>query len=541
MLNLAALHEAIAERVPDRECLVSGSQRFTWAQTTERTRCLASVLRAAGLGCHTEREELAGWESGQDHVALYLYNGHEYLEGMLGAYKARCVPVNVNYRYVDEELVYLLNDSGSKAVVFHACFAPTLERIRDRLPDVRLWIQVEDGSGEGLLEGAVDYEAALASATPDPPTALTADDLYVLYTGGTTGMPKGVLWRQEDIFLSALAPRPVSSLQEVVERAERSDLRALPAPPFMHGAAHWVAFTMWSLGGTIVVQSQTRTLDPHDIWSTIERERVTALTIVGDAFGRPLLDQLAARDYDLSSLRLLTSGGAILTAALKREFLERLPGIRLNDNLGSSESGSQASQSTRPGDEVTTGDFVIAEDNTVLREDLSGEVEAGSGETGWLARRGRVPLGYLGDPEKTARTFPVVEGVRYAVPGDRAQIEADGRLRLLGRDSVTINTGGEKVFAEEVEHALKHHPAVYDAVVVGTPHERFGQQVTAVVRLRGGEAPAEEALLAVARSHLARYKLPRRFVFVDEIVRSPSGKADYRWARERALEGGPGS
>lgn len=536
MFNLAAIHEAIAERFPERDCLIFRDRRLDWAEVTDRTRRLADLLRRHGLGCHTERAALTNWESGQDQIALYLYNGNEYLEGMLGAFKARAVPVNVNYRYVDEELIYLLRDSKARAILFHASFAPTLARIRDQLPEVRLWLQVADESGEPLLEGALDYESALASAEPAAPRDLSPDDLYMLYTGGTTGMPKGVLWRQEDIFRAALYTKPVESLRELVERADRPDLRSLPAPPFMHGAAHWVAFNMWSMGGTLVVQSEPRRLDAHDIWSTVERERVSALTIVGDAFGRPLLDQLAAREYDLSSLRLLTSGGAILTAALKREFLERLPEIRLLDALGSSESGSQASQVARSGDRATTGDFVMAPDNTVLKEDLSGPVLAGSGEQGWLARSGRVPLGYLGDPEKTAQTFPVIGGERYAVPGDRARIEADGRLRLLGRDSVTINTGGEKVFAEEVEQALKHHPAVYDAVVVGTPHPRWGQQVTALVRLRGGEVASEAALLAVARTHIAPYKLPRRFLFVEEITRSPSGKADYRWAKARALE-----
>jgi acyl-CoA synthetase (AMP-forming)/AMP-acid ligase II len=536
MFNLAAIHEAIAERFPERDCLIFRDRRLDWAEVTDRTRRLADLLRRHGLGCHTERAALTNWESGQDQIALYLYNGNEYLEGMLGAFKARAVPVNVNYRYVDEELVYLLRDSKARAILFHASFAPTLARIRAQLPDLRLWLQVADESGEPLLEGALDYESALASAEPAAPQGLSPDDLYVLYTGGTTGMPKGVLWRQEDIFRAALYTKPVESLGELVERADRPDLRSLPAPPFMHGAAHWVAFNMWSMGGTLVVQSEPRRLDAHDIWSTVERERVSALTIVGDAFGRPLLDQLAAREYDLSSLRLLTSGGAILTAALKREFLERLPEIRLLDALGSSESGSQASQVSRSGDRATTGDFVMAPDNTVLKEDLSGPVLAGSGEQGWLARSGRVPLGYLGDPEKTSQTFPVIGGERYAVPGDRARIEADGRLRLLGRDSVTINTGGEKVFAEEVEQALKHHPAVYDAVVVGTPHPRWGQQVTALVRLRAGEVASEAALLAVARAHIAPYKLPRRFLFVEEITRSPSGKADYRWAKARALE-----
>ena len=303
----------------------------------------------------------------------------------------------------------------------------------------------------------------------------------------------------------------------------------------MHGAAHWVAFNMWHVGGTVIVQSEVRRLDPDNIWSTVEREKVNALTIVGDAFGRPLMDQLHRKDYDLSSLFLISSGGAILTAALKQELLERLPQVRILDALGSSETGAQAAQFSTAGRRATTGDFAMAPGNTVLKPDLSGVLEAGSDEVGWLARQGFVPLGYYKDPEKTAKTFPVVDGVRYSVPGDRANVEANGTLRLRGRDSVTINSGGEKIFAEEVEHALKHHPAVYDAVVVGTPNERWGQQVTAILQLRDAEKPGEEDLKRVAGEHVAAYKLPKDFVYVDQITRAPSGKADYRWARQTAL------
>jgi acyl-CoA synthetase (AMP-forming)/AMP-acid ligase II len=535
MLNLARIHEAIAEAAPDRPCLIFGDRRLTWADVTERTRRLAAVLRAHGRGCPPARDRLANWESGQDHVALYLYNGNEYLEGMLGAYKARCAPFNVNYRYVDEELLYLFDNADARAVIYHASFAPTLERLRGRLPKVRLWLQVADEFGEALLPGALDYEQALAAARPEPPASLSPDDLYILYTGGTTGMPKGVLWRQEDIFLAAMGgPAPPRTLEEVVEKARTGHVRALPAPPFMHGAAHWVAFNIWSVGGTVVVQSQPRHLDPDDIWSTIERERVNLMTIVGDAFGRPLADQLGKKRYDLSSFVLLTSGGAILTAALKNEFLRHLPNIRILDALGSSESGAQASQFSQAGSKATTGDFAVAPGNVVLNEALSGLVPPGSDEVGWLAREGSIPLGYYKDPEKTARTFPVVAGRRYAVPGDRARIEPDGTLKLLGRDSVTINSGGEKIFAEEVEHALKHHPDVWDCVVVGTPHDRWGQQVTALVKLREGSAGDEEDLRRVAAEHIAHYKLPKAIVFVDELVRAPSGKADYRWARQRA-------
>jgi fatty-acyl-CoA synthase len=536
--NLAALHEAIAAARPGHECLVSGARRFSWAEVTERTRRLAALLAGAGLGCRRERAGLANHESGQAHVALYLYNGHEYLEGMLGALKARCAPFNVNYRYVEEELLYLFENAGAEAVVFHASFAPVLAKLRERLPRIRLWLEVADGSAESLA-GALDYEAALAAAAPRAPEGLSPDDLYILYTGGTTGMPKGVLWRQEDILrASLLPPRTEPSVEAIVARARRGAgrVRALPLPPFMHGAAHWAAFTMWHTGGTVVVPMRPRHLDPEDVWSTVERERITAMTIVGDAFARPLLDGLGARRYDLSSLQTVTSGGAILSAAVKDALLAALPGARILDVLGSSESGHQATQVSTAGRKASSGDFELGVENVVLKEDLSGLVAPGSDEIGWLARTGPVPLGYLGDPEKTERTFPVIDGVRYSVPGDRVIAHAGGRLELLGRDSVTINSGGEKIFAEEVEHALKHHAAVWDAVVTGTPHARFGQQVTAVVALRPGARASEDELRDACAAHIARYKLPRAFVFVNQIVRAPSGKTDYRWAKQVAAE-----
>ncbi len=543
MLNLALTHEAIAEVVPDRECIVFRDRCFTWSETTARTRRLAGVLRAHGLGCHTEREKLRNWESGQDHVALYLYNGNEYLEGMLGAYKARCAPFNVNYRYVEEELLYLFDDSDARAVIYHATFAPMLERIRPRLPRLTLLIQVADESGHALLPGALDYEQALAAAEPRPPGPdLSPDDLYILYTGGTTGMPKGVLWRQGEIAYSALMSGEPPDVRAVQERVRsRRGIRSLPAPPFMHGAAHWVAFSMWHVGGTVIVQDDVHRLDPDDIWRTVESRRVNALTIVGDAFARPLIDQLKEREYDLSSLTLVTSGGAIFTAALKQALLDRLPDIRIMDALGSSESGSQGVHYSSKEEGVETGSFEMREGNVVLSDDLTHRLEPGSPERGWLARSGWVPLGYYGDAEKTARTFPIVEGRRFAVPGDRAMVEPDGRLKLLGRDSVTINSGGEKIFAEEVELALKDHPDVYDCVVCGTPSERWGSQVTAIVQLRPGAPVDEAALRAAAGRHISRYKLPRAIVFVQAITRAPSGKADYRWAKataERALAAG---
>lgn len=538
MYNLARLHEAVAEAVPDNECLVFRDRRFTWREVTDRTRRLAAVLNDAGLGCHTERDQLSNWESGQDHVGLYLYNGNEYLEGMLGAFKARCAPFNVNYRYVEKELLYLFENSQAKAIIYHAAFVPVLEKLREQLPNVELWLQVADDSGHALLPGAVDYEEALAAATPRPLSdAISNDDLYILYTGGTTGMPKGVIWRNEDIHKAALAAGGVAnSIEELQGRVKgRPPLRSLPSPPLMHGAAHWVAFNMWHVGATVFIQSEVERLDPDDIWSTVERERVNAITIVGDAFARPLLDQLAKKDYDLSSLVLVTSGGAIFTAALKQEFLNALPNIKIMDALGSSETGAQGTHFSTKESGGATGNFDMSDQNVVLRGDLSGLLEAGSEEVGWLARSGYVPLGYFDDAEKTAKTFPEIEGVRYSVPGDRAMLEADGRLKLLGRDSVTINSGGEKIFAEEVELAIKDHPAVYDAVVCGTPNARFGSQVTAIVQVREGVQASDQDLKAHASQSIAAYKLPKAFIFTDSIVRAPSGKADYRWAKGYAM------
>jgi len=530
--NVAAVHEAIAERIPERDCIVYGDRRLSWGQVTERTRRLANFLLSQGFGKVRERSELAGWESGQDHLALYLYNGNEYLEGMLGAYKARTAPFNVNYRYVEEELLYLLRDSAARGIVYHAGFGPTLAKIRGELPKLELLLQVEDGSGAPLLEGAWDYEAALASASAARPAVeWSPDDLYILYTGGTTGMPKGVLWRQADVFVGAFGGRG-QSLEEIAERArERGGLRVLPAPPFMHGAAHWSAFANFNSGHCVVIQRETRKLDPRELLETAAREKVVAMLIVGDAFGRPLLDEMRRHRYDLSKLRYLITGGAALNTALKSEFLELLPDLSIIDSIGSSESGTQGQLVSTRASGVATGTFEPSSDTRILSEDLTRVLEPGHSELGWFAKTGRVPLGYLGDAAKTARTFPSIDGVRYSVPGDRARPRADGIIEVHGRDSVTINSGGEKIFAEEVEHALKAHPAVYDAVVVGRPSERWGQEVVGLVRVREGHSVTQEQLVEECAQHLARYKLPKAIFFLDEIVRSPSGKADYRWAK----------
>ncbi|MEO8605259.1 MAG: AMP-binding protein, partial [bacterium] len=433
-------------------------------------------------------------------------------------------------------------DAGARALVYHARFAANVARIRERLPELTVLLQVADGSGHALLPGAVDYDEALAQASPQrPDVEWSADDLYILYTGGTTGMPKGVMWRQEDIFFGALGGTPnfgpkFATVEAVAEAAKNGDLRAWPAPPFMHGAAHWMAFVALHAGGTVIIQNSPDKLDADDIWSTVERQQVRFLTIVGDAFGRPLIDQLDKKSYDLSKFGIILSGGAILTPALKDAFLERIPQLMIIDGFGASETGGQGQQISLPGQKATTGTFKMNDQTMVLKQDLSGRLEPGSEESGWLARGGHVPLGYYRDAAKSAQTFPTIDGARYAVPGDHATVAADGTITVLGRGSVSINSGGEKIYPEEVEKALKDHPAVYDAVVVGTPNARFGQQVTAVVQTRPGATPSAEDLIESTAKLLSRYKLPRAVLFVDEMVRSPSGKADYRWAKKLAHE-----
>lgn len=541
--NIGLAHEAISEALPDREAIVWRDRRLTFAELTDRSRRLATYLHQAGLGLRRERGALASHESGQDHVALYLYNGNEYLEGMLGAFKSRCVSVNVNYRYVADELRYLLLNSESKAIIYHARFAPLLAEIRDELQDISLWLQVADDSDEPLLPGAVDYEEALASVPAElPDVGHSPDDLYMIYTGGTTGMPKGVLWRQHDIFMSTMGGRtpgvwdPVTSYEEVVDRAVNGMGGAmLMIPPFMHGAAQWSAFILMHQGAKIVIPDENRRMDPADVLRTLEREKASTITVTGNAVMRPLLEEMRTGAYDLSSLSIIGNGSAVLTAELKEQILDLLPNALINDSVGSSETGAQGSHLSARG-AAATGRFGPGPGAVVLDEDLERLHEPGHHALGWLAQSGWVPLGYLNDPDKTARTFPVVDGRRYAVPGDRARLLADGEVEVLGRDSVSINTGGEKVFAEEVEKAISTHPSVRDVNVCSRPHDRWGNEIVAVVELAEGQTVSKADLTEHAALHIAGYKVPKDWVIVNRIQRSPSGKADYRWAHKVAAQ-----
>ena len=548
--NFAELHESTVKAIPDREAIVWRDRRLSFAEVGSRTRQLARYLRQCGLGITTEREFLAGHESGQDHLALYLYNGNEYIEGLLGAFKARVAPVNVNYRYVEEELLYLFENSACRGIIYHSAFAPQVEAVRKRFPQLEVLIQVADDSGNGLLEGAVEYEAALASVSDEVlRLAYSPDDLYMLYTGGTTGMPKGVLWRSADIFVAAMKGEKLDgaeyeSYEEIFDAVSNSSPSSfLLAPPLMHGAAQWASISSMVMGVTLVLPDNNEKLDPHDYLLTAERERCFLLSIVGDAFAVPILDQLSKQNYDLDSVLVVGSGGAPLSTVNKNAFLEKLPNIIIMDSIGSSESGVQASNMSTKQAPVTTGDFKPSKGARILGDQLDCVLspslrEAADEEVGWFAQRGRAPLGYLGDAEKTARTFPVVDGVRYSVPGDRARFLPDGSIEVLGRDSVTINSGGEKIFAEEVEAALKQHGDVYDTVVAGRPSQRWGEEVVAIVRLREGASATDADLLAEAGKHIAAYKLPKQILYRAEIQRSPSGKADYRWAKEQAQGSG---
>ena len=533
--------DAVAAEIPDRELVVFGERRYTQAQIADRSRRLATYFRSRGLGVHTDRAQLTGDEVGQDLVGFYAYNGNEYVESMHAAFRARVAPFNVNYRYVKSELEYLLNDAGPTALVYHAAFAPTLAEVLPRVPSLKVLIQIADDSGNALLDGAVDYEQVIAETEPDlADVTPSPDDLYIVYTGGTTGMPKGVLWRQNDIFMGACGGRnvytgdAVSSIQEVTDRlAAGGEMKLMVVPPLIHAAAQWAALTASTSGQTLVFSDVPDRLDPAAVAATVEHEKPTVLMVVGDAIARPLLAEFEKGDRDVSSIKIFANGGAVLSPAIKERALEVLDGAIVMDGTGSSETGAQMTHVSTAG-AVSTGTFNAGSNTTVVTEDLTGETTAGDGHIGWLAQRGHVPLGYKGDAAKTAKTFPVVGGTRYALPGDRAERLADNTIRLLGRDSQTINSGGEKIFAEEVELAIASHPAVADVLVTARPSERWGNEVVAIVEILDGAEVSEDQIVEHAAGSIARYKLPKAVLFRARIQRSPVGKADYRWAREQA-------
>ncbi|MGZ6964526.1 MAG: acyl-CoA synthetase [Acidimicrobiia bacterium] len=534
--NFARTWEAIADAQPHRPALVQGERIRSWGEWDDRSARLAAAFRDLGL-------------TDDGKVASYLYNSTEYMEGVFATWKCGGAPVNVNYRYLEEELTYLLTNSDTEILLFHGVLGDRVARVAAQIPTLKAIVQVDDGSP--LVGGALRYEDLIASHEPAPRAETTGDDLYILYTGGTTGMPKGVMWRNEDLFMSLVpyvyslfgatlpeeGPAGAGAVAAMVEAAGNTPVH-LPASPLMHGTGFMSSLQALSLGGTIVTL-ESRNFDADELWRAVQRNGVTQMAIVGDAFGKPMVRALENAEfegtpYDLSTLGLIISSGVMWTAEVKEELMARASCICL-DSLGSSEGVGFASQISVPGSEATTAKFQIGEHAKVLSED-GREIEPGSEEIGLLALGGPIPLGYYKDPEKTARTFPTFGGQRYSIPGDWARVAADGTIELLGRGSVSINTGGEKVFPEEVEEAVKLHPAVTDALVVGIPDDRFGEVIAAVVALNEGDSATSDDIADSVRGHLAGFKRPRHVFVVDRVPRGPNGKADYAWAKRIATE-----
>lgn len=535
-VDFASAWESIADLIPDREALVCGDVRRTWFEYDDRAARLASLLQDHGIGHESK-------------VGIYAHNSNEFLEAQYSIFKNRACPINVNYRYTSDELVYILDNSDSEALFYQACYAARIWEIRDRLKKVKLYVQIPDGT-ESLLDNSVDYEQAIKANPPcERNPNRSPDDVYMLYTGGTTGMPKGVMYTQGEFIhrlLSAYAVEGVSAPEapedfagflKTIEFVQGLPV-SLPACPLMHGTGMWLGAVIPLLcGGTVVTISKLG-LDPHLIWSEVERNKVEKVVIVGDAFARPMLDALnesivMQRPYDISSVRQIISSGVMWSSEVKEALLEHHE-MQLIDAMGSTEGGIGSSVSNRE-DTPKTARFTLSPGVKVFDENDE-EVVPGSGQPGRLATSGLVPIGYYKDPEKSAATFREVGGVRYSFPGDFAVVESDLTITLLGRGSNCINTAGEKVYPEEVEETVKEHPDVADCLVVGVPDQRFGHRIVAVVSSLDGREVVERDLIDFARERIAGYKIPKQ-VFVEETVRrSPAGKADYKWARACAEE-----
>ena len=526
--NLADLFEVVVDTVPDRPALIAGQKRLTYRQLDDRANRFAHYLATLGV------------KSG-GHVGILAHNRAEWAEAMIGCYKARTVPVNLNFRYVAPELRYVIENADLEALVFERELAPLVaESLAGEMavrPD--LLVFADDQAGADLLPSAVPYEQALDSSAPERDFApRSPDDIYVLYTGGTTGMPKGVLWRQEDIFFAAMGgggwgATPITDADGLADRINTDDTRRvimLVMAPLMHGNAQWVMWSAFMMGATAVLYTEHR-YDPDTVWRLVSEEKVVSIGLVGDAMARPLADALAAAEpgtYDTSSLAVLGSGGAMLSATVKEELHLQLPNVIIMDRFGSSESGAHGAVD----DDATGPRFVMNDDTSVLDEALN-PLTPGDGKIGRLARTGRIPLGYYKDPAKTAATFPVDDrGVRWSIPGDLASVEPDGTITVHGRGSASISSGGEKIFPEEVEAAVKSQPAVGDAIVVGVPDDRFGEQVAVVVSPRQpGHPPSLEDLQAHCRTLIAGYKIPRQLRVVEELPLTAAGKPDSKVAR----------
>jgi 3-oxocholest-4-en-26-oate---CoA ligase len=534
--NYATLWESVARATPTRPALIHGELVLTWEQFDGRANALARRLVDKGL-------------THQSKVAAYLYNGPEYIETYYAAFKAGLVPFNTNYRYSGDELVYLFDNADAEAVVFHASFAETAASVRERLPKVKAWIAVAE-EGFPVPDWAEDYDAIVAGdgSRFEAPWGRSADDLLFMYTGGTTGMPKGVMWRQEDLFKGLggganllLGLPPLETVEEAGIRAKANAQSAepqaitIPVAPLMHATGQFISFGQLISGGAIATLP-SRKFDPAVLFDEVERLGVSGLIIVGLAFAAPMLECLEANPgrWTMPSLKRIVSSGTMWSAENKQGLLKHLPNIMLMDSLGSSEALGLASSASGGGVSAATAKFATGPNAAVFTED-GRRVAPGSGERGLVAVGGHTPLGYYKDEEKSAKTFRIFEGQRWSVPGDWATVEADGAITLLGRGSQVINTGGEKVFPEEVEESLKRFPGVRDAAVVGLPDPRFGERICAVVDVAGGDQPSLADLQAHVKANLADYKVPRDLVFAP-VVRAPNGKLDYKLVRAQALE-----
>jgi 3-oxocholest-4-en-26-oate---CoA ligase len=534
-LNIADLAEHTMDVVPDRVALICGDEKLTYGELEEKANRLAHYLIERGV-------------KKDDKVGLYCRNRIEIVIGMVGIVKAGAILVNVNFRYVEGELKYLFENSDMVALIHERRYSDRVANVLPETPNVKTVLVVEDGSDDDYLQyGGVEFEAALAQSAPERDFGpRSEDDIYLLYTGGTTGFPKGVMWRHEDIYrvlfggTDFATGEPVEGEHAHAEKAaaNESPMVRLPIPPMIHGATQSATWMALFAGETVVL---TPEFNADEVWRLIAEHKVNLLFFTGDAMARPLLDALlahqdAGNEYDLSSLFLLASTAALFSTSLKEQFLELLPNRIITDSIGSSETGFGGTSLVAKGQSHTGGPRVSVDKNTVVLDDDGNEVVPGSGVRGIIAKRGHIPVGYYKDEKKTAETFQTINGVRYAIPGDYAEVEADGSVTMLGRGSVSINSGGEKIYPEEVEAALKGHPDVFDALVVGVPDERFGQHVAAVVQAREGTKPTLAELDSFVRTEIAGYKVPRSLWLVDEVKRSPAGKPDYRWAKDQTEE-----
>jgi 3-oxocholest-4-en-26-oate---CoA ligase len=532
--TIGAVLDAIADADPDRLMTVCGTRRSTFGESAERTRRLANYLAAHGLGAHRERADLANWECGQDRVALIMHNDL-YPDMVIGSLKARTVPVNVNYNYAPREVAELLDYLRPRAVIYHRSLGL---KFADVLPPASadVLISVDDDTSVPQLAGAISLEDALAQGDTDRDIVASPDDVMMVCTGGTTGRPKGVMWRQSDTYVVSMNGADHDSVDEIHAKLGFQGQPWFAVSPLMHAAGMWTAFAGLLNGLPIVLYDKTR-FDPSGVLETAEREKVGMMTMVGDAYAAPLVEELRRGSYDLSSMYAIGTGGAATNPKHQRALLELLPQITLINGYGSSETGNVGFGRSQHGKQKDT--FELREGALVLSEDYGRFLRPGEREVGFVARAGRIPLGYFDDEAATRKTFPVVQGQRVVISGDRGSLAPDGTLQLFGRDSLVVNTGGEKVFVEEVEEVLRAYAGVADALVVGRPSERWGEELVALVALQPGmegAAVTSEQLHGQCTSHLARFKAPKEFIIVDQVRRLGNGKPDYRWAKSTAVQ-----